>query len=242
MRTLVLLPGMDGSELMFGPLIKTAPADVAVVTIAYPPGGANTYEDLLPRVQAILPRDRPFYLLGWSFSGPLALMAAADRPPLLRGVILASSFVRSPTPLVPGWARHLARPFLFRRYPETLQSKALLGGDATPELRGLLSATHSNASPEALACRARAALSVDATSALIACPVPVLYLRASKDRVIPSSRADEIRRKLSTVEIVDILGPHMALVTNPSASWAAVQRFMERTESASAAREPGQSP
>src|SRR5687768_6580861 len=111
-RTLVLLPGMDGSERLFGPLAATAPAKVAVVTVAYPPGGANTYEDLLPRVRAILPSDRPFHLLGWSFSGPLALMAAADRAPLLRGVILASSFVRNPVPLVPRWARHLARPFL----------------------------------------------------------------------------------------------------------------------------------
>jgi pimeloyl-[acyl-carrier protein] methyl ester esterase len=232
MRTLVLLPGMDGSDGMFGPLVQSAPADVAVVTIAYPPGGANTYEDLLPRVRAVLPKDRPFHLLGWSFSGPLALMAAAERPPSLRGVILASSFIRRPTPLVPGWARHLARPFLFRLAPVTSQLKALLGGYATPELRRLLADAHARTNAEALACRARAALSVDASRALTACPVPVLYLRATEDGVIPSSRADEIRRKLPSVEIVDIAGPHMALVTNPSASWAALLRFMDRTDRA----------
>jgi pimeloyl-ACP methyl ester carboxylesterase len=117
-------------------------------------------------------------------------------------------------------------------YPAASRLKSLLGGHATAELRALLADAHSTTSAEALACRARAALSVDVTSALTECPVPVLYLRASEDRVIRSDRADDIRRKLSTVEIVDILGPHLALATHPSASWAAIQRFMEKTETA----------
>jgi hypothetical protein len=72
------------------------------------------------------------------------------------------------------------------------QVKALLGGFSTPELRALLVEAHSNVCAEGMACRARAALSVDATDALMACPVPVLYLRANT---------------------------HIALVTNPQVSW-----------------------
>ena len=232
MRTLVLLPGMDGSDVMFRPLVATAPAGMELVTIAYPSGAANAYEDLLPRVQAILPRDRPFYLLGWSFSGPLALMAAAARPPFLRGVMLASSFARSPIPYLPRWARHLARSFVFRLYPAASRVKALLGGHATPEVRALLAQTHARAGAEALACRARAALSVDAMDALAACPVPILYLRAGADEVIPASRAADIQRALPSVEIADIPGPHLALVTNPSEAWVRLGAFMDRIESA----------
>jgi pimeloyl-ACP methyl ester carboxylesterase len=232
-RTLLLLPGMDGSEALFQPLVQSAPPDVSVVTVGYPPGGANTYQDLLPRIQAILPRQGPFFMLGWSFSGPLALMVAAQRPPGLAGIVLASSFVRRPAPYVPSWAHHLARPLLFRFYPAFSQVKALLGGYTTPELRALLARAHSQAGPEALACRVRAALTVDATAALAACPVPVLYLRADRDRVVPASRADEIRRLLPTLEIAELAGPHLALATNPVASWAAITAFMTRTESPS---------
>jgi pimeloyl-ACP methyl ester carboxylesterase len=225
-RTLVLLPGMDGSETMFRPLVETAPPDVQVRTIGYPAGAANGYDELLPGVLANLPQDRPFFLLGWSFSGPLALMVAARCPPLLRGVILAASFVRRPAPYVPRWAHHLARPFLFRFYPAMSQLKALLGGYGTAEMRKLLWEAHARAGAPALACRVRAALTVDASEALAGCPVPVLYLRADKDEVISASRAEEIRRLRPSVEIVDIAGPHLALATNPSAAWSALARFM----------------
>jgi pimeloyl-[acyl-carrier protein] methyl ester esterase len=104
------------------------------------------------------------------------------------------------------------------------------GGYGTPEVRRLLAEAHAFAGTEALACRARAALSIDAREALSSCPVPVLYLRARKDGVIPASRADEIKHALPSVELVDVDGPHLALVTHPSAAWAAIGEFMDRVE------------
>ena len=229
-RTLVLLPGMDGGDKLFGPLSAAAPAGVDTIAVGYPPGPRNDYDDLLPLVRARLPTDRPFFLLGWSFSGPLALLAAATRPAGLRGVILAASFVKTPVRYLPGWARRLATPALFRFYPAASRAKALLGGYGTREVRRLLAEAHALAGVEAIACRARATLSIDASDALAACPVPVLYLRARKDGVIRGSHADEIRRLLPSAEIAEIDGPHLALVTNPAAAWDALTRFMDRAD------------
>ena len=227
--TLVLLPGMDGSAAMFAPFLDAAPPQVDAITVPYPAGGANTYPELLPAVQAMLPRDRPFHLLGWSFGGPLALLAAAARPPGLRGVILAASFIRRPVRYLPPWARHLARPLLFRLYPAASQLKALVGGHATPDLRRRLAAAHKQAGPAALACRVREALTVDATGSLQACPVPLLYLRGDADEVIAARHAEAFRALAPTLEIADIAGPHLALVTNPAAAWRAVAAFLART-------------
>ena len=229
-RTLLLLPGMDGSGKLFEPLRGTTPAGVDTIVVSYPPGAGNGYDDLRPLVRAHLPTDRPFFLLGWSFSGPLALTVAAERPPRLCGVVLAASFVKTPVPYLPRWARPLVTPALFRFYPAASRAKALLGGYGTPEVRRLLAEAHRAAGPEALACRARAALDVDASDALAACPVPLLYLRARKDGVIPASRADEIARSHPALEIAEIDGPHLALVTNPTAAWAALTRFMDRVD------------
>ena len=229
-RTVVLLPGLDGSDKLFGPLRAAAPGGIETVAVGYLPGPNNGYDNLLPAVRARLPTERPFYLLGWSFSGPLALLAAAERPPGLRGVILAASFVKNPVPYLPRWARRLATPALFRFYPAASRAKSLLGGHGTPEVLRLLAEAHAVAGPAALASRARAALSIDASDALAACPVPVLYLRARKDGVIPASRADEIARALPSLEIADIDGPHLALVTNPTGAWAALRSFMDRVD------------
>ena len=231
-RTLIALPGMDGGAHLFGPLRDAAPGDVDVVAIGYPPGAANGYDDLLPVVRACLPTDRPFYLLGWSFSGPLALMLAAERPPRLCGVVLAASFVRNPVPRLPRWARRFATPAVFKLYPAASRLKALLGGYGTPEVRAMLKRAHTEAGTVALATRARATLFVDATPALAACPVPVLILRASNDEVIASRCCEEIQRLLPSAEVVEIAGPHLALVTNPAAAWTALSAFMERVEGA----------
>jgi pimeloyl-ACP methyl ester carboxylesterase len=227
-QTLVLLPGMDGGDKLFEPLQAVAPEGIETVAVGYPPGPGNGYDDLRPLVRALLPADRPFFLLGWSFSGPLALLLAAERPPQLRGVVLAASFVRAPVPWLPRWAHRLVTPGLFRFYPAASRAKALLGGYGTPEVRRLLAEAHAFAGPAALACRARATLSIDASDALAACPVPVLYLRARQDGVIAASRADEIRSMRPSVQVVDIDGPHLALVTNPDATWTVLREFMER--------------
>jgi pimeloyl-ACP methyl ester carboxylesterase len=230
-RTLIALPGMDGGAHLFGPLRDSAPGDVDVVAIGYPSGAANDYDDLMPMVRAHLPADRPFYLLGWSFSGPLALMLAAQRPPGLRGVVMAASFVRDPVPRLPRWARRFATPALFRFYPAASRLKALLGGYGTPPVRAMLKRAHAEAGVVALAARARATLYVDATAALAACRVPVLYIRASRDEVVARSCADVIRRLQPSVEIAEIEGPHLALITNPGAAWAALTAFMNRVDS-----------
>ena len=229
-RTLIALPGMDGGAHLFSPLRDAAPSDVDVVAIGYPPGAANGYDDLLPSVRARLPTDRPFYLLGWSFSGPLALMLAAERPPQLRGVVLAASFARNPVPRLPRWARRFATPAVFKFYPAASRMKALLGGYGTPEVRDMLKRAHAEAGNVALATRARATLFVDATPALATCPVPVLCLRASNDEVIAASCSEEIQRLLPSAEVVDITGPHLALVTNPGAAWVALSAFMNHVD------------
>jgi pimeloyl-ACP methyl ester carboxylesterase len=49
---------------------------------------ALRYDELLPLVLEHLPTDRPFVVLGESFSGPLAIRIAAVRPPCLRALVL----------------------------------------------------------------------------------------------------------------------------------------------------------
>src|SRR5262245_17031078 len=97
---LLLLPGGDGTGKLFDPLLHALAGQDSLtpVVVAYPPDRACGYGDLLPLVEQNVPAGADFLVLGESFSGPLALLLAARRPPGLRGVILCGTFVRNPLP------------------------------------------------------------------------------------------------------------------------------------------------
>lgn len=48
---LILLPGLDGSGVLFAPLLRHLPPDVEPVVVRYPPDRALGYEELLPNGQ-----------------------------------------------------------------------------------------------------------------------------------------------------------------------------------------------
>jgi pimeloyl-[acyl-carrier protein] methyl ester esterase len=224
--TLVLLPGLDGTEVFFGPLLAALPPWVDPVVVTYPTSGANSYADLIGVVEAAVADVSDYYVLGWSFSGPLALMLAAKEPKRTRGVILCASFVRSPLPILP-WLRfamvapvvNLVR--LARRIP------AVFPGAWTEQFRRDRALTWARVPARVLAARARAILALDARTCLRECPRPVLYLAGSSDSIVPRRNADQIVRESRSAKIVTIDGPHLAMYTNPDAAAGAIAAFMQ---------------
>jgi pimeloyl-ACP methyl ester carboxylesterase len=225
---LVLLPGLDGTGVLMRPLVAALPREIAPVVVTYPCDEQLGYDALVARVVASLPADGPFALLGESFSGPIALRAAAARPAGLAAVVLCATFVRAPQRGVTKWAGRLVGPSAMRLFPAMAQAKMLLGGYSTPELRVLHTEAMSLVRPEVLAGRLRDVLAVDVRDELAACGVPVLYLRGTKDRVVPSHNLREIRRLRPSVEVAEAPAPHLVLQTQPAAAAAAIAAFLAR--------------
>jgi pimeloyl-ACP methyl ester carboxylesterase len=92
MVRLILMPGMDGTGELFAPLLHALGNSIESSVLRYPTAEPLGYSELLSRVRVELPKSDSFVLLGESFSGPLALMVAAEAPTGLRGVILCASF------------------------------------------------------------------------------------------------------------------------------------------------------
>ncbi len=224
--TLVLLPGLDGTGVLFDPLLKTLPPAVTPHVIPLPKELPATYKELLPIVAASLPTDSRYSLLGESFSGPLALMLAASRPNGLIGVILCASFISNPT-FLPSFARYLVKSCFFRVTPVFIQAKALIAGYSTPDLRRLLARAHSGVPAEVMAQRIRSILSVDCTSELVNCPVPVAYLRGARDKVVSSGNCRQILLANPRVREFTIAAPHLVLQTQPRAAVEAIMTFIQ---------------
>lgn len=221
---LVLLPGLDGTRHLFEPFLRAWPGESIVVS--YPRQLPSDYPSLLPVVLDALPEDREFILLGWSFSGPLALMAAALRPAGLRGLILCASFVTKPIPWVPKLARHVAWPALFGFTGALSIAKTVLAGHGSKEVNELIKRAHGEVPSAVMAARVRALLAVDVREQLASCPVPAFYLAAKGDRVVPHRNARQIQRIRPDVEVRFIPGPHIALATHPAEAAAEIGRFV----------------
>jgi pimeloyl-[acyl-carrier protein] methyl ester esterase len=94
--TLVILPGLDGTEVLFRPLLALLPDWIQPVVICYPASGPNEYADLLEIVREKIAGLPSLIVLASSFSGPLFIMLAAAEPDRMRGLILSATFLRAP--------------------------------------------------------------------------------------------------------------------------------------------------
>jgi len=224
--TLVLLPGLDGTEIFFGPLLRHLPSWIEPVVIVYPTSGNNDYkEDLLPIVMSKVAHLKSFVVLGWSFGGPLALMLASQCPAQVLGVILCGSFVTPPTPGLVPFRFAISGP-LIAIVRATRRARLLIPGYATTELRHAKAITWRRVSSRELASRSRTALGVDVRAQLRECRAPLIYLVSTRDEVIPRTSLDEILRVAPHTRVAEIDGPHLALFTNPVQSAEKIMNFL----------------
>jgi pimeloyl-[acyl-carrier protein] methyl ester esterase len=224
---LVLLPGMDGTGLMFGPFVK-ALGDWESKVVRYPPE-LTSYEDCTAFARKQVPVDRPFLLLGESFSGPVAIALAAENPPGLQGLVLCSTFARNPRPNL-GWLAPLVRLLPAPRLPKFLLRRLLLRRPAPEALLRLVDLLLDELQPRTMKRRLLAVGAVDHTDLLVGVPVPILVLSASQDRLVPEA-ATRWMREHRALDAVRLQGPHWLLQARPKACMRAIREFLGRAGS-----------
>jgi len=225
---LVLLPGLDGTGRMFAPFVDRTPHKLDVVVVSYPGEQQLGYDELFELVRDQLPEGRPFYILGESFSGPLAVRVAAMQPADLRGVILCASFVTSPTPWYIRWWPALFSASMVRLLVK-LEGTATqwLLGRCKRELKAFNQDTRREVCPEVIAHRVRATMTVDVREELRALSVPVMYLAAKWDLVIPKRSRVQIQRLRPDLELRVVNGPHALLQTRPDLAWSEINDWLD---------------
>lgn len=226
MVALVLLPGMDGTGELLSAFLEALDPELQPIVVSYPPDQPLDYSQLESIVRSWLPSDQPFVLLGESFSGPIAISIAVSAPRGLRGLILCCSFARNPRPIF-GVLRSIVALLPVRQFPSTILSYALLGRFSSPRLRAALKQALARISPAVLCTRLRAVLSVDVVPQLSAVRVPVLYLRATEDRVVPLAASQLISRLLPVTKIIELETPHFLLQVAPHAAAQHVRAFVQ---------------
>lgn len=221
----MLLPGLDGTGKRLDEFAAHLGASFDVFIVGYPPTRPLAYEALEQLVRAALPKDRPYVLLGESFSGPIAVRIAADSPIGLRALVLCASFVKTPIPL-PRWAASLAAYAPIKSMPRWLRGLMLWGSSSSARIP--TQAQRASAGVDAAVLRARLAalLTVDASAAAMRVRLPMLVIRARSDRLFGARAARAIREAAPHAEIASLEGPHLLLQTRPRECADLVARFI----------------
>ncbi len=231
---IVLLPGLDGTGKLFQPLLEVLPPELVPLVVSYPPDRVLSYRQLVPLVRAALPPSHPFILLGESFGGPLALELAAEGHPQLRGVVLCATFITNPLPSMLRWITWVPerwlRLILRLDAPDLLVRWLAAGWDAPQGLLDLFRQVKRQVTPEVLAARIRTVVEVNATEALRAARVPMVYLFARHDRLVSPRCLGEILVYCYDAQVPEFESPHLLLQRVPEEAVRAISRFVSTLE------------
>jgi pimeloyl-ACP methyl ester carboxylesterase len=223
---LILLPGLDGTGELFAPFLE-ALGGFPTQVIAYPRDRAMSYAEHEAFARGKLPADEDYVLLAESFSGPVGISIAANAPPRLKALILCGTFASNPLPVFSPFAKLIGKAPAIR-IPAALSAPWLYAGRGTPDLRRAHAKAMSLVTPLAIRARVAAILAVDFRPLLHRVDVPILYMRALADRLVPVSAGQSILEVRPDAELAEIDAPHFLLQTEPQACAAAVMSFIHR--------------
>lgn len=226
---LLLLPGLDGTGTLFRHFMPALPSTVDPRVVPYPHDRIVSYEAL---GEAVSLPERPFALLGESYGGPLAIRLAARRPRHLKALVLAATFATCPSSLgrrLKGWPL----PNIFTLPSREVLMTFLLSDRKPPHgLLADLRAIRARVPPRVLMARLEEVVAVDVRRLLARVNVPVLYLAARRDRLVPPRVPHELHRFAPAMSIVRFDAPHLVLQHRPRECADAIAQFVSRASGA----------
>jgi pimeloyl-ACP methyl ester carboxylesterase len=219
----LLLPGLDGTGVLFAECARRLAPQLGARVVRYPCDRPLGYRDLERQIE--VPAGR-FAIVAESFSGPIGVALAARHRERVCALVLVASFVRSPAPVLARLGALLA-PLAFRAAPPALAVRhALLGSDAPADqveaLRGLIRSVPAGV----LARRLREIAAVDRSSEFAALGLPVLYLAGARDRLVGPAVVAHLRSLRADLEVRVLDAPHLVLQRRPAESAAAISTFL----------------
>jgi pimeloyl-ACP methyl ester carboxylesterase len=117
-------------------------------------------------------------------------------------------------------------PFVPTRIPVALPCWFLLGRFSTPRLENAFAQVLAQIAPDAFRARLTSIIEVDVTARLADVRVPVLYLRATRDRLVPARVSQEVLRSRPDTQVADVESPHLLLQTAPAVAAKLVKSFV----------------
>ncbi|WKD49606.1 alpha/beta fold hydrolase [Microbulbifer spongiae] len=216
---LVLLPGLDGTGILFETVLPEL-GEMNVVSFPLPHDISQDYESLSNHVAQRLP-DEDFILVAESFFGGIAAVLSRKEIPRLKGIIFLASFLSAPKQLLARLCSHLPIGYFARLPLSGVIHRLFFLGWAAEDNEIALFKRAIKAAPNGVL---KARLNVIAKCQYVGfrSTVPTVYIGASNGMLIPPHMRENFKEAYPGVEITEIEGPHFMLQAQPKVSAAAI--------------------
>lgn len=175
-----------------------------------------TLDEYVESALAQLPANSPVSLVAESFSGPIAMILLANKRANFLASVLCATYCRSPLPFLTQASNYLPeRLFASNPVSNVLLDLFATGIHSNPDVRNRLREVVKKISPGQRQNRIKLVNKVDVTDKIKNIEVPLLYIQATKDRIVLANSADEIMRHARNMRIEKVTGSHMILQTQP---------------------------
>jgi len=178
----VLLPGLDGTGLLFKPFVDTLPKHIETIIIKYPTNRKLNYEELVDWIEPQLPQSE-FTIIAESFSGYVAYLIGQLNIKHLNKIIFVASFLDNPNPKLLLLSRIMPIKTLLKiNTPKWIIKKFLMGSKINKQTIDLFHQCIKTINPEVLVHRLK--LISELKDSLPRLNIPTNYIKALNDKLI----------------------------------------------------------
>lgn len=190
----------------------------------------ESFDDYVETAAAMLPLGNAV-LVAESFSGPVALALMARYPTRIACAVLCATFAISPYRSLTRVA-HILPTSLFHltSLQRHVVKRFCLNGESDGVLMEQVVATNRSLRASTIQRRLQVLANIDIRPLLSQIATPMLYLQATRDRIVSARMSRELTGLLPRVMVRQIDGPHLLLQSRSAECAAAISDFIVQVD------------
>lgn len=214
----VLLPGLDGTGILFEPFLDVRPSGIDVHAIKLRQDSKLTALDQALEISSTAITE-PCMLIAESYSGRIAYEIALKND-LVKHVFFVASFLRAPSMLAVLASFVPSSLVKNRALVSQVGAKIAFRSRNTKSLSELLVQALGSVNTEVVKRRLREIGELESPTTKL--HIPCTYLYASQDNLVPPKVIRVFEDLCPSLNVVKLDGTHFLMQTNPEGVWSVV--------------------
>lgn len=220
-----LIPGFDGTGLLFEPLIKELNPEFRITVTTH--SAPENFGAVVTEIENQLPKDEEIFLFAESYGGPIAIELLSSNKFKVSGAILCATFAETPYSILVGLSKFLPNSVLDSNIVKRLVFDIFgIEGSMYAETREIANQVLRKESSETIRKKLNVLKSTRLYEKAEDISVPVLYIRGSRDRIVSKKLGDKLLSRIENAEMTELSSPHLVVQSVPVESANLISSFV----------------